>query len=186
MLAHGDGQSGTRSHEPLRNSTLRQVTLTDEGPITGATDDPGPECSSLSSNARSSEWKTYQKIVKLGFHDASSLGSGALLDPKFLPDDVLGRGNLIAIYPAPDVDDATDDPLRNGKSGKKWGKISDHELAKGNRKYLFIANPMMPETSGKLPNVQVSISTDEATRCGLRNGSQVLVSTVWNRSPTAT
>ncbi|KAL8720930.1 MAG: hypothetical protein Q9225_002286 [Loekoesia sp. 1 TL-2023] len=154
MLAQTESHSGTRTHEPLRNSTLRQVTLTDENPETGPTH-TNPQHPHIFATSQLAEWKNLEKFVKLGIHDSVSLSSSALLDPRVFPEGAIRKGTLITISPARDTGPAVDGQSHNGKGGKKVGRPSAHELESGNRRYLFAAEPIRPDSSGNLSDVRV-------------------------------
>ncbi|KAL8937909.1 MAG: hypothetical protein Q9211_003449 [Gyalolechia sp. 1 TL-2023] len=170
MLAHTESQGGLRTHEPLRNSTLRQVTLTNENLEDGVTPDAGPGHPSPCATSQLGKWKYFQKIVRLGVSDALPITSRALLDPTTFPEDI-AKGGLITIEPALDASATVEGQSRNGGSTKQT-------LADGLHRHLFTTEPLASNPSAKTPDAQVVINTSDAARCGLRPNSQVLVSTV--------
>ncbi|KAI4166701.1 MAG: hypothetical protein LQ343_007824 [Gyalolechia ehrenbergii] len=180
MLAHTENQGGLRTHEPLRNSTLRQVTSTDEDPEDGVTPDTGLGHLPLFTTSQLGEPKHFQRIVRLSISDGLPRTSCALLDPTTFHDEI-AKGRLITIGPAPDTGVAVEGQPRNGNGNEKADRTSAHELADGNHKHLFTTEPLASNPSSRTPDVQILINASDAARCGLRPNSQVLVSTVDDR-----
>lgn len=166
MLAHMESHSGTRTHEPLRNSTLRHVTLTDENPETEPTHKAAPWHARPFATSQLVEWKNLEKLVKLGVYDSVSVSSSALLDPSIFPEGAIRKGTLITVTPALDPGAAAHDQSYNGTSRKKKDQPFAHELDSGNKRYLFAAEPINPDPSGKFPDVRVgSVILQVVTHC---------------------
>ncbi|KAL8951907.1 MAG: hypothetical protein Q9222_002152 [Ikaeria aurantiellina] len=117
-----------------------------------------------------------KRIFSLGIHDGTSTNSSALLHENIFTDGCILPGNLIAVEVMHDDNDLAkqqshDDTRKvymKGSPEKTWSG--------GTRKHLFIAEPMNPDTMAKNPAVQISISSDQATACGLKAHSKVVVS----------
>lgn len=154
MLAHTENQGGLRTHEPLRNSTLRQVTSTDEDPEDGVTPDTGLGHLPLFTTSQLGEPKHFQRIVRLSISDGLPRTSCALLDPTTFHDEI-AKGRLITIGPAPDTGVAVEGQPRNGNGNEKADRTSAHELADGNHKHLFTTEPLASNPSSRTPDVQV-------------------------------
>ena len=158
MLAHAESHGGLRAHQPLRNSTLRHVTATDEDPDTEISPNPSLQHPATRAFRHLSE-KPIQRIVTLGIHDRSSAGSTALIDPTVFPEDALKEGVLITISPAPDSDTPINDQFYHGESGNKRGNASTPKPTVNDRQHLFLAEAMLPDPSGKSPEIQAGTST---------------------------
>ncbi|KAL8735484.1 MAG: hypothetical protein Q9181_002791 [Wetmoreana brouardii] len=174
MLAHADSQSTAHVHKPARNTSLRQVISTDEHQKAEAAHTARLRPSSDSAADGSDDTIRRPKVVTLGIHDSSSTSSCALLDVNVFPQGIVGRGSPISITPAHDNDPVVDGQPYHDKSSFNHIKGS----AMSNTTYLFVAKPMASDMATKSPGVQISISSNEANRLGLKPHSQVIVSTV--------
>ncbi|KAL8938356.1 MAG: hypothetical protein Q9216_003936, partial [Gyalolechia sp. 2 TL-2023] len=177
MLAHTENQGGLRAHGPLRNSTLRQVTSTDENPGDGVTLDASPGRRPLPTNPQRGESKHFPKVARLGILDASAVTTCALLDPATFPEDI-PKPRLITIGPAPDTDAAVEGQPQNGSTIRRTHRTSICGLANGINSHLFTTEFLDSNQSAKPPDAQIYINASDAVRCGLKPNSQVLVSTV--------
>ncbi|KAI4123374.1 MAG: hypothetical protein LQ338_005290 [Usnochroma carphineum] len=179
MLAHSESSNVGRPHEPVRNSTLRQVASTTEDPKVDAT-----HLANLQHPVYEASQPEYQtihgKVVTIGIHDGSSSSSNALLDPSLLPQSAVDSKVLLGISPTTHDDD-DDDLATNGQaydlpSRVNRGKNMNHEHIDGTKRYLLIAEPMGSDSAGKSSDIQLSIPATEATRYGVRPHTRVLVS----------
>ena len=154
MLAKSESQSGTRTHEPLRNSNLRQVTTTDEDPEPHTTYNAGLLHPGQHAAGRFGDWTPFQKIAILGIRDGSSTGT-AMLEPTVFGEDVAARGTLITIGPPPDADAPANNNHQNGNSSIKRASNSVPGLSHDSRIHLFAVEPMFPEPGGRTLDAQV-------------------------------
>ncbi|KAL9600361.1 MAG: hypothetical protein Q9219_003211 [cf. Caloplaca sp. 3 TL-2023] len=181
MVAHAESQSGTRPHGPMRTSTLRQVTTTEDDLDTEAIPNPShQQHASLPPPLSSCQPKSFRKTIKLAVHDPSSTGSSALLNPLVFPEDSIQKGSLVTISPKSEADANENGDSHRDKISKEADDSSAGELGNGRRKHLFTTCPMSPDSNGKYPGIQVSIGAPEAARYGLRPNSWALVSTIDN------
>ncbi|KAI4277724.1 MAG: hypothetical protein L6R38_005385 [Xanthoria sp. 2 TBL-2021] len=175
MLSHSENQSA--AHGPTRYSSLRQVTSTNEQPDTDLSKH-GHLQSSLWDNTLQLTDQPNRKVFTLGVHDGFSTASIALFDLSAFPRNSIGSGSPITIAPASEIDLAIeeDSPSGNVEFTSRGSLVS--ERRDGKSKYLFVAEPMDPDMITKSPGVQISISSSDATRCGLKAHTRVVVSTI--------
>lgn len=174
MLAHTESQGGLRTHEPLRNSTLRQVASTDENPDGGVTPNSCLVHSSLFSSSHVGEYKHFQKIVRLGISNTIPITTRALLSSTTFPESIT-KGRLITIELSPAPNGATQGQSR---SGKERDESSAYGLTDRTYKHLFTTEPLTSDPNPETEDAQILISATDAARCGLKPSSQVLVSTI--------
>lgn len=192
MLAHQESRSTTApAHEPARNSSLRQVTATDEQHETEL-HHPGlmPADPAVAGESGS---LTPRDRVTLGIHDGFAMGSSALLNPSAFPQGDISPGTLITIRHASETD-----PAGNGQRHRDGTNTSyTQEATKGIGGHLFVAESMTAdmtakssgvqvwspswEASSDIDAIQVSIPSNEATSNGLKPHTQVLVTPVRTR-----
>ncbi|KAI4098505.1 MAG: hypothetical protein LQ339_006383 [Xanthoria mediterranea] len=123
--------------------------------------------------------QTKRKVFTLGVHDGPAPASIALLDLCAFPGNTVASGSLIIIAPASVTDLAVEDDILDGNNNEANPRGS---LVPGSRdgknEHLFVAEPMGPDLITKIPDVQISISSGDATRCGLKAHARVVVSTI--------
>lgn len=153
MIAHTESQGGLRIYEPLRNSTLRQVSSTGENPEDGITPNAGFGHSSPFAGPFTGEYKYFQKIVTLGVSNAIPTTTRALLSSTTFPENI-NKGGLITIELSPASNGAAEVQSR---SSKDRDKSSAYELADGTYKHLFTTEQLTPDPSTETQDAQVQI-----------------------------
>ncbi|KAI4144984.1 MAG: hypothetical protein L6R39_003953 [Caloplaca ligustica] len=174
MLAHSDSSNVAR--QPVRTSTLRQVTSTSED-LEAETPQSANRQDPLPARLRTPNQSLHGEIITLGVHDGPATGPYALLDPGLLPESAVDGKVLVRISPV-DADLTTDGQAYGGVGNGPNGKTLGHEHIDATRGHLFIAEPMDSDMAGKSSGVQLSISSNEAARCGIRSQTRVSVSAV--------
>lgn len=154
-MLHSESALLVRAHEPVRNSTLRQVAST--------YDDPKAEIANSASLLQQPpsappslvDETIGEKIVTLGIHDGSTTNSNALLHPSLFPEAAIGRGRLVKISPVTDDDPVNDRPYDRASKASKKNIVGDEHAngTKGGR--LFIAEPMASDVAAKPSGAKV-------------------------------
>ncbi|KAL8815808.1 MAG: hypothetical protein Q9223_005097 [Gallowayella weberi] len=179
MLASSESQSTAHTHGPTRHSSLRKVTSTDEH-----TDAEVAQHATLSRPLavvpQLTSLTVVQKVLILGLLDGSMTSSAALVDFNVFPKGTISKGSPIAISTASETDLATHVEFPDGKDNDSLQRKIIPRFSNGSTRHLFVAEPADPDLTAKYPGVQVFISSNEATRCGLKTLARVLLSTVNN------
>ncbi|KAL8847154.1 MAG: hypothetical protein Q9221_007784 [Calogaya cf. arnoldii] len=175
MLSHSENQS--TAHGPTRYSSLRHVTSTNEQPdsdVSGYGDSQTP----ASDQPPQLSDQISRKFFTLGVHDGPSTPSTALLDLRAFAGKGIGGGIPIIIAPASEAGLAVEEESMNAINEVTPQGSLGSELRNGKSKHLFVAEPMDPDMISKNPGVQISISSGDATRCGLKAHVQVVTSSI--------
>ncbi|KAL8885626.1 MAG: hypothetical protein Q9215_006550 [Flavoplaca cf. flavocitrina] len=175
MLAHSENQSS--AHGSMPYSSLHQVTSTDEHNDTNLSKH-GHLQPSVSDNYSGLTNRFDRKVLKLGIHDGSSAASTALLDLGAFRGTSISRGSPIIIAPAKDADAATEEDSLDAISELASRGSPHSDLCEGRSSHLFVAESMDSQMTVNSPRTQISISSSDAAKCGLRAQGLVVVSTI--------
>ncbi|KAL8912496.1 MAG: hypothetical protein Q9171_002509 [Xanthocarpia ochracea] len=178
MLPNSEIQSIAHLHGPTRNSSLRQVTSTYEHPDTAVSKSTELRQSASLKPQQQPHQTLFRNVLTLGVHDGSPTGSIALLDLIAFSGTNLSSGSPITIEVASEAAFAAEDGILDGDEELTSRRLAVPNSLNCRSKHLFLAEPMDPDMITKTSDMQISISSNDATRCGLKAGAQVLVSTI--------
>lgn len=138
MFVHSENSNNARLREPVRTSTLRQVTSTFDSPGTDLDDLQNPP--SVPPQGYSQTLRS--KVITIGVHDGSSTSCTALLDPSLFPQSTISRGTAIEICPV-NASKTTDHarPHDHASDIPKERSLG-HGSADSTKRHLFVAEPM--------------------------------------------
>ncbi|KAL8692611.1 MAG: hypothetical protein Q9218_002398 [Villophora microphyllina] len=177
MLPPSEKPSIVHAHGPARNSSLRQVTSTDEQHVPESGQDQRHPPIAATTATRPGIL-AFEKLLTLGIHEGSSPNASALVDLTALPRDTVSVGTLVTISPILETEATRNEHSDHGRDGISQRMPPSHGQAKGVARSLFVVEPMPPDMLARSSGVQVSIQSCDASKHAFKPQAQVSMATV--------